>query len=47
MIQPEPMRMSPETFVGTTGKQTHFSLFKLLSQRDIGQWLLGSILATP
>lgn len=46
MIQPEPMRMSPGTSVGITGKQTHFSLLEFLHQRDRGQWLLGPILAT-
>lgn len=36
MTQPGPMRISPGTFVGITGKQTLFSLIKFQSQRDMG-----------
>lgn len=38
--------MSPRIFVGTIGKYTLFSLLEFLNQRDVGQWLLGSISAT-
>ena len=46
MMQPGPMKISPGTFVGTTRKQTLFSLLEFLSQWDVGQQLLGSIFTT-